>query len=68
MKKVIDDGKANRERKRKEEERLEMLNKKATKIQAWWRGMMVRHKLGPFNPKKGKKGKGKEKKPGKKKK
>ncbi|GLV39078.1 uncharacterized protein CBL_06129 [Carabus blaptoides fortunei] len=68
MKKVIDDGKVNRERKRKEEERLEMLRKNATKIQAWWRGMMVRHKLGPYNPKKGKKGKGKDKKAGKKKK
>jgi len=37
----------------------------AIKIQAWWRGMLVRHKMGPFKSKKGKgkgKGKGKKKK------
>lgn len=35
----------------------------AIRIQAWWRGMMVRHKLGPFKQKKSKgKGKGKKKK------
>lgn len=37
----------------------------ATKIQAWWRGNMVRHKLGPFNPNK-KYRKGKKDKKGKK--
>lgn len=33
----------------------EMLWSRATRIQAWWRGQMVRHKLGPYRPKKGKK-------------
>ncbi|VEN47912.1 unnamed protein product [Callosobruchus maculatus] len=36
----------------------------ATKIQAWWRGVMFRKKLGPYRKKKGK-GKGKDKKKGK---
>ncbi|XP_005105843.2 dynein regulatory complex protein 9 [Aplysia californica] len=44
--------------------RSELENKKSIKIQAWWRGTMVRRKLGPFKPKKEKK----EKKSGKKKK
>lgn len=53
---------------KREAEYLQMLENMATRIQAWWRGLMVRLKLGPFNPKKGKKGKkGKDKKSGKKK-
>lgn len=35
-------------------------------MQAWWRGVMVRHELGPYNKKKKKKkGKGSGKKKGK---
>lgn len=35
----------------------EMLCGQATRIQAWWRGVMVRRQLGPYKPKKkGKKG------------
>lgn len=60
-----------KENKRIEEETEALRNAAATKIQAWWRGLMVRLKLGPFNPnpkkkkkkdKKGKKDKGKKKK------
>lgn len=37
----------------------EMLCEQATLIQSWWRGVMVRHQLGPYRPKKkGKKGGG----------
>jgi hypothetical protein len=41
----------------KERERLEKLKqekerKAAVRIQSWWRGMMVRHHLGPYRPKK----------------
>ncbi|XP_072428317.1 uncharacterized protein [Chiloscyllium punctatum] len=49
-------------------EKLKTQNLKATKIQAWWRGQMVRKELGPFKnlfpkkDKKGKKDKGKEEK------
>ncbi|KAK9754319.1 IQ calmodulin-binding motif [Popillia japonica] len=57
----------------KEEMRLKMeyelkLAAAATKIQAFWRGCMVRHHLGPYSKKKKGKGKGKDKKKGKKKK
>ncbi|XP_041120287.1 dynein regulatory complex protein 9-like [Polyodon spathula] len=49
------------ERKRRGQEELEY--KSCTKIQAWWRGIMVRKCLGPYKTgkkgKKGKKGKGK---------
>ncbi|KAL3281474.1 hypothetical protein HHI36_004683 [Cryptolaemus montrouzieri] len=40
--------------KKAEKERIEeekrFLNRMATKIQAWWRGTMVRNKLGPYRP------------------
>ena len=41
----------------------------AVRVQAWWRGLMVRHKLGPFKGSGGKKSakKGKKGKKGKKK-
>ena len=39
----------------------------AIRIQAWWRGIMVRHKLGPFKVKKSAKKSGKKGKKGKKK-
>ena len=53
-----------------EDKRIRKLhNEMATKIQAWWRGTLVRKKLGPYRElKKGKKGKkGKKKSQGKKK-
>ncbi|XP_065163777.1 dynein regulatory complex protein 9-like isoform X1 [Atheta coriaria] len=49
-----------KEKRRLEEIHLAHLNANATKIQAWWRGMMVRCKLGPYKVKKSK-GKGKNK-------
>lgn len=68
--KVVQDDKAEKERKRKEAERELEEQKACTKLQAWWRGIMVRRQLGPYKPKKkGKKGKkgAKGKKGGKKK-
>jgi len=67
--KVVQEDKVEKERQRRQEERqLEQLNA-CTKIQSWWRGVMVRKQLGPYNKKKkkGKKGK-KSAKGGKKKK
>lgn len=57
----LEKAKAQRDR---DQERLEL--KSVLKIQAWWRGTMVRRGLGPFQmPKKGKKsGKGKKGKKG----
>lgn len=48
-----------------EEERLRRNNLAATRLQAWWRGVMVRRCLGKFSKKKGGK-KDKDKKKGKK--
>lgn len=39
-----------KEAKRKEKELQERIHKSAIKIQAWWRGVMVRRKLGPYRP------------------
>lgn len=39
---------ADKERRRREYEYEQHLHKMATKIQAWWRGVMVRRGLGPF--------------------
>ena len=68
--KVVQEDKVEKERLRREAEReLEEL-KACVKVQAWWRGIMVRRQLGPYRiKKKGKKGKksGKGKKGGKKK-
>lgn len=54
---IIDDWNRWREEKRLreeyEEERLEAL----IKLQAWWRGLLVRKRWGPYRPRKGKKGK-----------
>lgn len=55
-------------RRKADQEAIEL--RSAIKIQAWWRGIMVRKGFGPFGKKKkgkGKKGKGKGKKKGKKK-
>lgn len=50
-----------KEERRKQQEELDRREKAATKIQAWWRGTMVRRCLGPYRKKKGKKGKGDKK-------
>ncbi|KAJ3660554.1 hypothetical protein Zmor_004996 [Zophobas morio] len=58
------------EYKRKKREKIArqfLKNRAATKIQIWWRQVMVTRKLGPYRPKKGKKG-DKKKKAGKNKK
>lgn len=39
---------ADKERRRKEYEYEQFLQAEATKIQAWWRGVMVRRFIGPF--------------------
>lgn len=39
---------AEKEALKKEKERWEHMQKSAIKIQAWWRGVMVRRKLGPY--------------------
>ncbi|XP_058119443.1 dynein regulatory complex protein 9-like [Anopheles ziemanni] len=43
----------------------ELCGRMATKLQAWWRGVMVRKRLGRFGPMGGKKAKGKHKGKGK---
>ncbi|XP_002154128.2 dynein regulatory complex protein 9 isoform X1 [Hydra vulgaris] len=60
--KVIEEDRLEKEA-QLEKEKLELKEKIAcSKIQAWWRGIMVRQQLGPFKPKKKKKGtKGKKK-------
>lgn len=63
--KVCQNDRKRRDRQRKQAQQAVRDMAAAVKIQAWWRGMLVRHKLGPF-AKKGKKGKGGKK--GKKKK
>ena len=46
----IDTYLAEKEALQKEKEREELVQKSAIKIQAWWRGVMVRRKLGPYRP------------------
>lgn len=56
--KVVEEDKDEKEQLRKEAERELEEQRSCTKIQAWWRGVMVRRQLGPYKPKKkGKKGK-----------
>jgi hypothetical protein len=64
--KVVQNDRKRRDRQRKQAQQAVRDMAAAVKIQAWWRGMLVRHKLGPFGSKK--KGKGKGKGKGKKKK
>ncbi|KAM6970114.1 dynein regulatory complex protein 9 [Aplochiton taeniatus] len=61
---VVIEDRREKENLRKQLEKEQMERDAATKIQAWWRGTMVRRGMGPF--KKGKKPKGKEGKKGKK--
>lgn len=59
----IDTYLAEKEALEKEKELQECMQKSAIKIQAWWRGVMVRRKLGPYRPmEKKKKRQGKAKK------
>ncbi|OAD62186.1 IQ domain-containing protein G [Eufriesea mexicana] len=46
----IDTYLAEKEALKKEKELQECIRKSAIKIQAWWRGVMVRRKLGPYRP------------------
>ena len=59
--KVVRDDRAEKERRRRQLEREEQQMNAAVKIQSWWRGMLVRHAIGPHKKKKGKKGKKKKK-------
>ncbi|CAF2704171.1 unnamed protein product [Rotaria sp. Silwood2] len=59
--KVVRDDRAEKERKRRQLEREEQQMNAAVKIQSWWRGMLLRHAIGPHKKKKGKKGKKKKK-------
>lgn len=67
---VVEDRIEKEKERRKREQELEEL-KSCIKLQAWWRGVMVRKQLGPYSKKKkgkkGKKGKKSGKKKGKKK-
>eukprot|EP00049_Salpingoeca_infusionum_P019285 m.361198 g.361198 ORF g.361198 m.361198 type:complete len:388 (+) comp19408_c0_seq1:269-1432(+) len=65
--KVIQQDK--KKKKKAEEEAKRAMRQLAAviRLQAWWRGMLVRNKMGPFALKKGKSGKGKKGKKGKKK-
>ena len=55
--KVVEEDRLEKEALRMKEE-VELKEKTAcSKIQAWWRRVMVRRQLGPFKPKKKKKGK-----------
>lgn len=56
QKETIDEFKAKMEK----EKELILMEKCSIKIQAWWKGVMVRKKLGPFKPKTKKKKKGKQ--------
>ncbi|XP_051159914.1 dynein regulatory complex protein 9 [Leptopilina boulardi] len=46
----IDTYLAEKEAIRKQKEHEEYVRRSAIKIQAWWRGVMVRRKLGPYRP------------------
>lgn len=59
--KVVRDDRAEKERRRRQLEREEQQMNAAVKIQSWWRGLLVRHAIGPHKKKKGKKGKKKKK-------
>jgi IQ domain-containing protein G len=58
---VVRDDRAAKERRRRQLEREEQQMNAAVRIQAWWRGMLVRNAIGPHRKKKGKKGKKKKK-------
>jgi hypothetical protein len=60
--KVCQNDRKRRDRQRKQAQQAVRDMAAAVKVQAWWRGMLVRHKLGPFKKKGGKKGGKKSKK------
>lgn len=51
----IDTYLAEKEALKREEEEKERARRSAIRIQAWWRGVMVRRKLGPYRPQEKKK-------------
>ena len=59
--KVVEDDRLEKEHIRLREEREKLETYATVRIQAWWRGTMQRNLLGPFRPKKSKKGGGKKK-------
>jgi hypothetical protein len=46
----IDGCLADKEAVRKKREHEDYMRGRAIRIQAWWRGVMVRRKLGPYRP------------------
>lgn len=58
---VVEDDRIRKEKQARAAQQAVLELAAAIRLQAWWRGMMVRHKLGPFKPSKktskGKKGK-----------
>ncbi|KAM8953669.1 dynein regulatory complex protein 9 [Pelodytes ibericus] len=59
--KVIIEDRLEKEKAQQEKRQAKLELDSTIKIQAWWRGMMVRKELGPYKKTKSKKGKGKEK-------
>ncbi|XP_025205682.1 uncharacterized protein LOC112601989 [Melanaphis sacchari] len=45
---IIEEHTENKQRAEEEKKRIDHMEKMATKIQAWWRGTMVRRRLGPY--------------------
>lgn len=45
---IIENHASNKRKQEEEKKLLEYRNKMATKIQAWWRGIMVRRRLGIY--------------------
>ncbi|XP_026823216.1 uncharacterized protein LOC113561156 [Rhopalosiphum maidis] len=45
---IIEEHAENKQRVEEEKTRIDHMEKMATKIQAWWRGTMVRRRLGPY--------------------
>ncbi len=59
--KVVEDDRQRKARQARVAKQAVLELAAAIRVQAWWRGMLVRHKLGPFKPKKADKGKKKKK-------
>lgn len=45
---IIDEHVRNKQRLEEEKKMIDLREKMATKIQAWWRGTMVRRRIGPY--------------------
>lgn len=63
---MMDEYKAHKIEMQREAEELQRQTEAATKIQAWWRGIMFRKGLGPYRRRKGKGKKGSGRRSGKK--